>query len=413
MRPSLYPFTNISCAPLNNDSTAEHVLREFIALMQDEHAAPGQQKKCSPLCKNLWFALQRQRAQLDWLLASKCQKLRSRERILLWWALLECYALHGLPPAVATSVATNYARRRWGANCVGFINGVLRTILREIPTADAFRELVCKEAPPEVVCGLPKTLYARWCREFGVDHTSAIAAILQQPAAITARLRGAFRSASHGRPYPTGGVMQTSDTDFDPAQYYMQDSSTLLAPFLLAPRAGEAVADLCAAPGGKSLIIAEMLNGAGSLFSADRSEKRIERLRENLAEYTNVEIAVADAAMPAPSLYSRFDAVLLDVPCSNTGVIRRRPDVRWNFSEAKLAELVALQRTILESAILTLKPTGRIVYSTCSIDPDENIRQVEAFLANHPDFSLIASRQLYPSVHHDGAYAALLQRNRS
>ena len=395
---------------VNTVSTAEQVLREFITLMQAEHAAPGQQKKCSALCKNLWFALQRHRAQLDWLLDRNCKKLRSRERILLWWALLECYALQGLPAPVATAVATGYARKRWGAQSVGFINGVLRNILREVPDAEAFHRLIAQEAPSDVACGLPKLLYTHWCREFGPDYTSALARILQQPAAITARLRGCFRGERYGRPYPAGGVMQTSGQDFPPEQYYMQDSSTLLAPFLLAPRPGEDIADLCAAPGGKSLIIAEMLNGTGSLFSADRSEKRLERLGENLAGYNNITIAVADAATPSPKLYAHFDAILLDVPCSNTGVIRRRPDARWNFSESKLAELVALQRTILEGAIKCLKPTGRIVYSTCSIEPDENIRQVEAFVAAHPEFTLVTARQLFPSTEHDGAFAAVLQR---
>jgi 16S rRNA (cytosine967-C5)-methyltransferase len=102
---------------------------------------------------------------------------------------------------------------------------------------------------------------------------------------------------------------------------------------------------------------------------------------------------------------------MLDVPCSNTGVIRRRPDVRWAFSEASLRELSALQAQILHAGVVLLKPGGRVVYSTCSIEKEENHDQIRAFLDSHSDFVLLAERQLLPTASHDGAYAALLRRS--
>lgn len=386
---------------------AEAALREFLALAGE--GAMGRQKGASALVKNLWYALQRHRAGLDWELSRRCQALRARERHLLWWAMLECYALCGLAPAVAVAVAAGYAKRRWGQASAGFINAVLRGLLRDHPDGRSFQDMLRREAPPAVACGLPEPLYQRWCRDHGVDWTQSMAALLMQDAPVCARRRGCFAGGRAGRPYPPGGVMASSTGDFDPSQYYLQDSSTLMAPFLLAPQPGENVADLCAAPGGKSLVISELLDGRGSLLAADRSESRLRQLHENLDGVPIAEIAQCDAAAPPGRLQGCFDAVLLDVPCSNTGVIRRRPDVRWGFSEARLAELLTLQRKILDGAAQTVKPGGRLVYSTCSIEPEENVRQVEAFVERHPDFTVAAAHQLHPTAFHDGGFAALLQ----
>lgn len=322
------------------------------------------------------------------------------------WALLECYALKGLPPPVAVSVAVGWMRRRHGASEGAFVNGVLRGMLRDFPDEAALRGHLARHAPAAVQCELPGALYERWRAAFGEARTRALAALLQTPAPATARRRGGF---APGAAMPPGGVMRTSGEDFDPAQWYLQDPSTLLAPLLLAARPGEVLADLCAAPGGKSLVLAERLGGTGRLDCRDRSAERLEAVRENLAGYANVTIAEGDAAAPelAPGGY---DGVLLDVPCSNTGVIRRRPDVRANFTTAGLQELVALQRRILDGAAPLVKAGGRLVYSTCSIEGEENAQQVAAFLARHPEYSLIRQQQLYPTAYHDGAFAALLAR---
>ena len=148
---------------------------------------------------------------------------------------------------------------------------------------------------------------------------------------------------------------------------------------------------------------------AGTLLCADRSEARLQRVRENLTGFASITYAVADAATP-PFPPASFDAVLLDVPCSNTGVIRRRPDVRWRFTRASLRELLELQAAILHGAAALVRPGGRLVYSTCSIEPEENAGQVRRFLAQHAEFAIAAERQLPPTETHDGAYAALLVR---
>ncbi len=390
-------------------TTAQAALQGFLDLIAHPLPLGGGHGDFPPLVKRLWFAFQRQRAAYDWLLAKRCRRLDEADRRVLWWALAECYALDGLPPAVAVDTAVDYTARRRSRASASFVNAVLRGILRQLPDRQAFIKTVAEQAPPPVQAGLPNSLYERWRAVYGAAWLRETAALLQEEAPVTARLRGCFKGDRHGRPYPSGGVFTVPDGPVDFSRFYLQDPSTILAPLMLAPSHGDQVADLCAAPGGKSLIIAELLDGTGHLHCCDRADGRMEALCENLAPYANVTIACADAAAPGLPPNS-MDGVLLDVPCSNTGVIRRRPDVRWNYSTAGLKELLAQQRRILEGAARLPKVGGVLIYSTCSIEPEENDGQVRAFLKDHPEYTLEAARQLLPTRAHDGAYAARLRR---
>ena len=168
--------------------------------------------------------------------------------------------------------------------------------------------------------------------------------------------------------------------------------------------------DLCAAPGGKSLMLGERLAGEGRLVAADRSERRQRQTAENFRRRgLDYQVTVADPV----ELAGEFDVVLADVPCSNTGVYRRRPDVLWRFRPEELEKITALQRRILGEAARLTAPGGQLVYSTCSIEPEENPLQVEAFLKEHPGFERLCERQLLPSAEMDGAYACLLRRSAS
>jgi len=203
--------------------------------------------------------------------------------------------------------------------------------------------------------------------------------------------------------------LQSLENNSRPA-FYVQDPSTLLAPSLLAPRQGESLADLCSAPGGKALLLAEALNGSGHLLCADRSASRLARVRQNLQAYPETQIVQIDVTDGKNHLVSpaSLDGILLDVPCSNTGVIRRAPDVREHFSQSSLSELVRLQGDILRGAAGLVRPGGRLVYSTCSVEPEENSLQIQDFLQDHQDFTLECEQQLLPCPEHDGAYAARL-----
>jgi 16S rRNA (cytosine967-C5)-methyltransferase len=195
---------------------------------------------------------------------------------------------------------------------------------------------------------------------------------------------------------------------------YIQDPATRHAVDLLAPQPGERILDACAAPGGKAFLIAAALGSAENLVCTDSNEKRLPRLQENLERLHagKAEIACHDWTKPAPAeWHGAFDGILLDVPCSNTGVIRRRVDVRWRLQAPDIARIAVTQRKILENALPCLKPGGRIVYSTCSIENEENLGQIEAFLADHPELRLVSTRDALPFRDHtDGAFAARIER---
>ena len=286
----------------------------------------------------------------------------------------------------------------------GLINAVLRKaahcrmrLLRELP-----------EVELAVQYSHPHWLWKRWRGLFGKENAVALMDWNNQPAETFYRpnlLNPPPLGAEE--PQDVGAAMATG-------HYYITDPSTSYAPELLAPRAGEVVLDACAAPGGKAIHLAGLMANEGRLLCMDSNEKRLPRLRENL-ERCGVKIAEVsqhDWTGPAPiDFYDYFDAILLDVPCSNTGVLRRRVDARWRLQKLDVKELVVVQAGILAEAARCVKPGGRLVYSTCSIDPEENIEQVNRFVESHPGFSLKESRQILPFQDQtDGAFAALLER---
>jgi 16S rRNA (cytosine967-C5)-methyltransferase len=166
----------------------------------------------------------------------------------------------------------------------------------------------------------------------------------------------------------------------------VQNPTQALAPLLLNPAPQSVVIDLCAAPGGKAMFMAELMHNQGEVIAVDRYEQKLRKL-ENHAQalgLTIIRTVAGDARSFAPNLQA--DAVLLDAPCSGTGVIGRRAELRWKVTPAMVAELQGLQAELLDHAATLLKPQGRLVYATCSIEPEENGEQVAAFLQRHPNF---------------------------
>ncbi len=199
--------------------------------------------------------------------------------------------------------------------------------------------------------------------------------------------------------------------------FAVMDRAAGMAVELLDPQPGESVLDACAAPGGKTFLIAERMRRKGRLAAMDLHADRMGRLRDNLHRLRCdgfVEVVQGDTGRMDKAETGAFDRVLLDVPCSNTGVIRRKPDVRWRFSEARLKSLVRTQRDILNSCLDGLRSGARAVYSTCSLESDENEEVVRSCLAARSGMRLVEERRLTPPGSNcDGAYAALLEKDRS
>ncbi len=274
----------------------------------------------------------------------------------------------------------------------------------------------------------PAWLIRHWLAHFGPESTRALLEWNQQPAPIHARWRAADEPLPDFlKPTRWAGMYEVESgrwPDVEPAlkagKLYLQDPSTRIPVDLLAPVAGESVIDLCAAPGGKSLLIADTMK-QGRLVSVDLPTVRLDRLKENLARTVGVEVALVQAdllenitvTLREHRLPATYDAVLLDVPCSNTGVMRHRVDVKWRLQAGDFKKHPQQQLSLLHAAARLVSPGGRLVYSTCSIDPEENERVVAAFLASKAGGPFVAagSTLSFPwSSGHDGGGALRLNR---
>ncbi|MDC7788625.1 transcription antitermination factor NusB [Rhodoplanes sp. TEM] len=281
--------------------------------------------------------------------------------------------------AVDLSVRLVQADRR-SARYAGLVNAVLRRIAR------SGAELMADRDP--VTLDTPAWLLDRWSRSYGAETARAIAAahagepaldltVKSDPEAWAARLRGKVLPTGSVRLVPHGPV--SGLPGYAEGEWWVQDAAAALPARLLGPVAGLAVADLCAAPGGKTLQLA----AAGARVTAiDRSEPRLARLRENLAR---VGLAAETVAADVTEFRAGpFDAVLLDAPCSSTGTMRRHPDIPWRKTEADLVALAGLQAALLDRAVDLLRDGGTLVYCTCSLEPEEGEQQIAALLDRDP-----------------------------
>ena len=276
------------------------------------------------------------------------------------------------------------------------VNGVLRNLLRR----RAEFEAKLAAAPLAERESFPNALVARWTARYGAEGAEKLARWHNTPAETWIARPGSFEKLPRGEKV-------ADQPGFAEGAFIVQDPATAGAVDLLDVAPGMSVLDFGAAPGGKTVQIAWRMGG-GRIVAQEVNPKRLARLRENLArmQLENVTAVqkVEDGAL--------FDRVLVDAPCSNTGVIRRRPDARWRWNADHLAQLGALQKEILETAAAHVKPGGRLVYSTCSNEPEENAEQVAAFLAVHPDFKEVGRYESVPfETDHDGAFACALVRS--
>ncbi len=212
---------------------------------------------------------------------------------------------------------------------------------------------------------------------------------------------------------------------FEKGLCYVQDIAAGFAPTILDPVSGESVIDLCAAPGTKTLLLAELMENEGSLLAVDINPDRIQRIAEN-AERGGAKIVKIQRADATEERFKLADAVLLDAPCTGTGVLSKRADLRWRRTPEELEKAVALQEELLDAAANMEAKNGRLVYSTCSLEPEENMKQIEKFLEVYPNFELeelddylpeevlsddLKSYQTFPHLHHcDGHFGVLMKR---
>lgn len=202
-------------------------------------------------------------------------------------------------------------------------------------------------------------------------------------------------------------------SDFKGKLFTVQDEAAQLACLKLAPKAGDVVLDACSAPGGKTTYLAEIMDNKGKIEAWDIHPHRV-RLVEEAAKKLDIDIihaTVHDATITMPNYKEKFDKILLDVPCSGLGVIRKKPDIKWTRQPEDFEELMSVQEKILDTCSEYLKSGGRMVYSTCTVLKRENEEQIEKFLLTHSDFLLVEQTKLFPNVNEtDGFYIAVLEK---
>jgi 16S rRNA (cytosine967-C5)-methyltransferase len=407
------------------------------ALLERELAAETLSPADRRLCQELVYGVVRWRATLDWLIARKTADRLPQPRLqdILRLGLYQIFWLDRIPDHAAVHETVELTKRLGLAAQAGFVNAILRSYLREAGlTRQLLREL--QAAAPHLGWSHPEWLVRRWMDRWGPDLTRQLLHWNNTPARNYARVN--LLKTDPGQLLERWRLKENVEYDFFQRDwlednlvfelrhhpplarlgsfregwFYVQDPSTLLAVSSLQLQPGQRLLDWCAAPGGKTTYAAQILQNQGRILARDADPDRLQMLRENCERLgaTCVDIVPADAPWPDWAREG-FDRVLVDVPCSNTGVLRRRVDLRWRLQGEELQRLPSTQLDLLRQAAQHVRPGGLVLYSTCSLEPEENEHVVRAFLQTVPGFRLEYERILLPFVDGvDGAYVARLRR---
>jgi 16S rRNA (cytosine967-C5)-methyltransferase len=351
---------------------------------------------------------------LDWILAPHSRRrldtLDARVRVILRMTAYQLVFLERVPVFAAVNDAVTLARGRT-RGVAEFTNAVLRAFSRRgarerepAPPRDAVEALATR-------CSFPTWLAARWVARYGAAEAAALMRALNERPPVTlrantlrltrealaARLKAEEDVATRPTPHAPDGLIAAARAGepgawrvFAEGACVAQDEASMLVARLLEPRAGETVADVCAAPGTKTTHLAQLMDNRGHIVALDPQPARLARVEEAVARLgiAIVETVTATVQDAAGARAGTCDAVLVDAPCSNLGVLRRNPDVKWRRRPEDITAAAARQREILAAAAIMLKAGGRLVYATCSLEPEENDSVVEAFLRDHPDFRI-------------------------
>lgn len=379
--------------------------------------------------RELVYGMLRQRATIDAVLSERVRgglvRLDPDVIDLLRLGVYQLLHMGSVPAYAAIAQTVELAKRRHGLGASKLVNAVLRRTDRE-------REQLGSARPTDSLEALalkyshPRWLIARWVERWGEQDTERLLTLNNADAPVVIRPFGIVREQLEAMmeaagvhvaeaPYArdsiaiSGGTTFTELGAFKKGLFFVQDPAATLVTEYAAIPTGATVADLCAAPGGKAL---ELSRTAGTVLASDKSFGRLQRLLANQRrlESTNILPFVGDARQPA---IVPVDAVLIDVPCTGTGTFRRHPDARWRIKVSDLAVMSALQKTILKAAAQVVKPGGLLIYSTCSLEPEENDAQVDSFLDANPDWILEPPPEgtLAPELLDNGRLRVLPQRH--
>ncbi|MFO7965708.1 MAG: 16S rRNA (cytosine(967)-C(5))-methyltransferase RsmB [Desulfobacterales bacterium] len=374
-------------------------------------------KREKALLNALVYGVLRNRARLDWVIGrfskTPLKKIESQVLNILRIGLYQITDLDRIPVSAAVNTSVEMAKRNAAPWVPRFVNAVLRNASRNQGRA----------APPDMAkdplislsisASFPEWLITRWIDRFGFCETEAMCRFLNTIPPITLRtntlktsreslLEAMVEEAADARatPYSPEGIFLTGPKkplfempSFKKGLFQVQDEAAQLVTRLLAPEPGQAVLDACAGLGGKTGYIAQLMNDTGRLTAADMDvhrlfqlEKEMERIGVTIAATRAVDLSKAREVASFP----RFDRILIDAPCSGLGVIRRNPDIKWRMIPEHLLRLSKNQGRLLANLSERVKPGGLLVYTVCSLEPEETVDVADAFLRENPGFTLDA-----------------------
>ena len=366
------------------------------------------------LCHELVLGVLRRKLWLDKTIEHfgerKTEKLDLVVRLALEVALYQLRFLTRVPASAAVNESVNFVRASRVKSAAGFVNAVLRRATRE-PDYDPVAAIVDPIQKQSIETSQPAWLIERWVLAFGFDEAAAFARANNQAAPTAVRLT-AKASRDKGTAERVLQKLRDAGAEVIPSQIapdswrvmgasnvvrelandgliYLQDEASQLLAHLLHVEPNQRVLDLTAAPGSKATHIAALAPTA-TIVAADVRPKRVETMRRlAIKQGARINVLIHDATKPLPFPDESFDRVLLDAPCSGTGTLRRNPEIRYRLKPDDITELAEQQRQMLACAAAVVRPGGRLLYSTCSVEPEENERVVDQFASNRPDFRAV------------------------
>lgn len=340
-------------------------------------------------------------------------------RVLLQLGLYQLRYLDSVPPSAAVNTTVELAKLNKLGQLAGVVNGCLRQYLREqekqgdpltLPTQVGDRLAV--------QYSFPEWLIEQWLTQFGETDTEALCTWFNQPAQLDLRVNPLCSSVEkvqklfHNAGVKTEAIANLPNAlrlvekrgtiqdlpGYKEGWWTIQDASAQLVTHLLDPQPREVIIDACAAPGGKTTHIAELMGDQGTIWASDKYKARVSKIEQNARrlKLSMIRTLVGDSC-EYPQFRQMADRVLLDVPCSGLGTVHKRPDIRWQQNPQKIADLIELQKRLLEAGSKWVKPKGYLVYSTCTLNPAENWAIAAQFLETHPNWQIVKPEENSPA----------------
>ncbi|MCB0724765.1 MAG: 16S rRNA (cytosine(967)-C(5))-methyltransferase RsmB [Ignavibacteriae bacterium] len=395
----------------------------------------------------------RWKRRLDWFLngfyRGQYEKTLPEVKNALRVALYQILFLNKIPYSAAVNEAVEFIKKIHGDKHAAVVNGLLRTIIRTLDSLVWPTREIDEVNYLGIIQSHPNWMVRRWINRFGFDDAEKLCeannrrpflslranSLMITPDELAEHLKSRkinYRVSEHLDGYFSIKIMSKiyADEFFKKGYFSVQDVSAGFMARLLSPGENDYILDACAAPGGKTSQMAELMNNKGNILAVDKYLSRVETMNENLKRLgientKTLHDDINDSQSPELSeeMVGKFDKILLDVPCSGLGVLSKKPDIKWKRELEDIKKLQILQAEILENTVKYLKPGGVLVYSTCTTENEENADIVNAFLENHPEFKIDNAKnyvpenvvneqgfiETFPHIHGiDGAFGARL-----